>query len=78
MKWIKKIDKKWRFIHLSFNDYNACLTPVKNSDMFMYKAYLRNGYKCEMIDSLENIDKAICNLLYKDLVRDEKLRQLGI
>ena len=67
------------FIAKSIDDYNANLFLNNGKyTWFEYMAYLEDGQRLWIVDTLDNIEIGVKNTLYLQKLRDEKLKQLGI
>lgn len=70
--------KKFRWIDKHCQEYKGWFMETEDKNLFRYKAYLQEDKKIEIENTLEEINKILGDMFYKDIIRDEKIKELGL
>jgi len=77
--------KKFRWIEKHCDEYKGWIIETEDKKVFRYKAYLscmafgdKEDKKIEIDNTLEEINKILGDMFYKDIIRDEKIKELGL
>jgi hypothetical protein len=75
--------KDYRFIDSAIKDFRGRCIEVyligRNQNVFRFVGYMSDGNKINSeYSTLEEMNASIGQSLYKEIIRDEKLKQIGI